>query len=194
MITASDESIRMPRNAPPLPPETIALIRHWIDSGAKEGKEAVSTPIPTVSPIASTRGGPTRRLELALSTNAIPPKGLLGSTAPGKLELILKVGPLAPVTAVAFSPDGTGPQWLAAGSYGQVTIWDLATARPARVLTNVLGAVNDARFSSDGKLLAVGGGQPICEFIKSPIGSYWPLWAGIKTPFFQLRFLQTASI
>jgi WD40 repeat protein len=31
---------------------------------------------------------------------------------------------------------------------------------PAKVLTNVLGAVNDIRFSPDGKTLAVAGGQP----------------------------------
>src|SRR5262249_31799025 len=73
------------------------------------------------------------------------------------LELALTVGPLAPVAAVAFSPDG---KLLASGSYGQVTVWDLTAARPAVVLTNVLGAVNDLRFSPDGKLLAVAGGQP----------------------------------
>src|SRR5207245_5187971 len=68
-----------------------------------------------------------------------------------------KVGPLPPVAAVAFSPDG---KLLVSGTYGQVTVWDLATAHPEKVLTNVLGAVNDLRFSPDGKLLAVAGGQP----------------------------------
>jgi tricorn protease-like protein len=96
-------------------------------------------------------------LDVVLNTNAIPPKGLLGSTNPGKLDLVLKVGPLAPITAIAFSTDG---KWLAAGSYGQAVIWDLTTARPAKVLTSVLGTVNDARFSPDGKLLAIAGGQP----------------------------------
>jgi WD40 repeat protein len=156
MITATDESKRMPRSAPPLPSETIALIRHWIDSGAKEGT-ALAGVTPSETGNASIRSRRTRKLDVMLNTSAVPPKGLLGASNPGKLELVLKVGPLAPVTAVAFSPDG---KWLTAGSYGQVVIWDLTIARPAKVLTNVLGAVNDARFSSDGKLLAIGGGQP----------------------------------
>src|SRR5690606_15007412 len=54
-------------------------------------------------------------------------------------------------------PDG---RLLAAGRYGRVTVWDAEQARPAKVITNVLGAVNDLRFSPDGKLLAVAGGQP----------------------------------
>src|SRR4029077_11782164 len=39
-------------------------------------------------------------------------------------------------------------------------IWDLATATPSKLLTNVLGAVNDLRFNPKGDILAVGGGQP----------------------------------
>jgi WD40 repeat protein len=97
-----------------------------------------------------------RKLDVVLATNAIPPKDVLGPN-PAKLELALKVGPLSPIAAVAFSPDG---KWLATGSYGLVTIWDLETARPVKALTNVLGAVNDLRFSPDGKLLASAGGQP----------------------------------
>src|SRR6516164_2975063 len=85
------------------------------------------------------------------------PRGLIGSAKPGKLELALRVGPLSPITAVAFSPDG---KLLATGSYRQVTVWDLALARPVKMLTNVLGTVNDLRFSPDGRLLAVAGGQP----------------------------------
>src|SRR5438034_3229572 len=157
MITATDESKRMPRSSPPLTPETIALIRRWIDSDAKEGTVVVSSVSPSDNGNAAIPKGRMRKLDVVLNTNAIPPKGFLGSANPGKLELILKVGPLAPVTAVAFSHDG---KWLVAGSYGQVVIWDLPTARPAKFLTNVLGAVNDARFSPDGKLLAVAGGQP----------------------------------
>jgi WD40 repeat protein len=41
-----------------------------------------------------------------------------------------------------------------------VTVWDLAAVRPVKVLTNVLGAVNDVKYSPDGALLAVAGGQP----------------------------------
>src|SRR5262249_19187411 len=98
----------------------------------------------------------TRRLDVLLATSAVAPAGTLAKTA-GKLDLKLKVGPLAPVAAVAFSPDG---KLLASGTYGQVVIWDLAKGQPVKVLTHVLGAVNDLKFSGDGKLLAVAGGQP----------------------------------
>src|SRR5262249_27525955 len=97
-----------------------------------------------------------RKLDVVLGTSAVPPKGVLGNN-PAKLELVLKAGPLVPLTAVCFSPDG---KTLAAGCYGRVTVWDLEGVQPAKVLTNVLGAVNDLRFSPDGKVLAVAGGQP----------------------------------
>ncbi len=152
-VATSDTEKRMPLAAPALTPETIDLLRRWIDSGAKEGTK----PRSDSSTVAATTPRRTRKLDVTLTTSAVPPKGALGPAAPGKLGLTLKVGPLAPVAAVVFSPDG---KLLAAGSYGRVTIWDLATARPVKVLTNVLGAVNDLRFSPDGTLLAVAGGQP----------------------------------
>src|SRR5947209_12730829 len=37
-VTTEDGDKRMPLGAIPLSPETIALIRRWIDTGAKEGK------------------------------------------------------------------------------------------------------------------------------------------------------------
>src|SRR6266404_5927350 len=36
-VTTPDEDRRMPQGAAPLPPETISVLRRWIDSGAREG-------------------------------------------------------------------------------------------------------------------------------------------------------------
>src|SRR5262249_58843377 len=139
LLTTADKSKRMPLDAPALGKEQIALVKRWIDSGAKEGKRPDDEP----DPIITKKTGKTRRLDVLLSTTATAPAGTLAKTA-GKVELKLKVGPLASVAAVAFSPDG---KLLASGTYGQVAIWDLSKAEPVKVLTNVLGAVNDLKFS-----------------------------------------------
>ncbi|HLJ97143.1 MAG TPA: c-type cytochrome domain-containing protein [Gemmataceae bacterium] len=152
-VTTEDGDQRMPLGANPLNPAAIALLRQWINTGAKEGQNPEDRP----AVVAAATSKRTRKLDVTLPTTAVPPKGLVASSNSAKLELALKVGPLAPVTAVAFSPDG---KLLATGSYRQVTIWDLATVQPVHTLTHVLGAVNDVRFSPDGQMLAVAGGQP----------------------------------
>lgn len=153
LLTTDNVKRRMPLDAPPLPKETIDLVRRWIDTGANEGKQ----PDAAAETLTAAKSAATRKLDMLLATAAIPPAGLLGKIPPAKLEVGLKIGPLSPVAAVAFSPDG---QLLASGSYGQVAIWDLSAGKLAKVLHNVLGAVNDLRFSPDGKILAVAGGQP----------------------------------
>jgi len=152
-VTSKDEDQRMPLGATPLPAEATALLRRWIDAGAPEGVRQEETHDAPATSITARR----RKLDIGLTTTAVPPKGLLGPQSPGKLELSLKVGPLSPVAAVVFSPDG---KLLATGSYRQVTIWDVTQMRPVKTLTNVLGSVNDLRFSPDGRILAVAGGQP----------------------------------
>lgn len=151
-VTSKDDEVRMPPATTPLPPEAIALLRRWIDSDAAEGikPDEGATAL-------TTRFRPRRRLPVLLPTAAVPPPGVFGSVKADKLQLKLKVGPLAPITAVRFSPNG---KLLATACYGHVAMWDLATVRPVKVLTNVLGAVNDLRFSPDGAVLAVAGGQP----------------------------------
>ncbi len=153
LISTKDEDKRMPLGSKPLSAENIALIRRWIDTGAKEGQKPAEGPVV----VTTTKPRRTRKLDVVLPTSAVPPAGVLGPGGSGKLDLAVRVGPLSPVAAVTFSPDG---KWLAAGGYGHVTVWDLATVRPVAELTNVLGAVNDLRFSPDGSLLAVAGGQP----------------------------------
>ncbi|MBI3823106.1 MAG: hypothetical protein HY289_10565 [Planctomycetes bacterium] len=151
LLITTDVKKRMPLESDPLSKEKIALVKKWIDTGAKEG-----TPPAEIAVIPSKKAV-TRKLDVTLPTT-IPASGIpFGLKATGKLDLAMKIGPLAPITAVAFSPDN---KMLAVGSYGQVVVWDLTTAAPVKVLTNVLGAVNDIRFSNKGDILAVGGGQP----------------------------------
>jgi hypothetical protein len=152
-VTTDDSEKRMPLGVKPLPEESIALLRRWIDAGAPEGK---CTAEETASVATSSRR-PRKKLDVVLTTAAVPPAGAFGPGTPAALQLVVAAGPLAPVDAVTFSPDG---KRLVCGSYGRVTIWSLAGGRVEKVLTNVLGAVNDLRFSPDGKSLAVAGGQP----------------------------------
>src|SRR5262249_8218291 len=114
------------------------------------GVKPMATDTAVVNPVAR----PVRKLDVTFATKAALPKT---AATPGPLEFAVPIGPLPPVAAVAFSPNG---KLLATGTYGRVTVWDLATGKPAKALTNVWGAVNDLKFSPDGQLLAVAGGQP----------------------------------
>lgn len=150
LLTTKDKKRAMPLDADPIPEADIATIRKWVALGAPEGTKPKDEDVG----IATGPARPVRKLAVTFTTKATLPKT---SNLPGPLELTLPIGPLPPIAAVAFSPDG---KLLATGSYGRATIWDLATAKPAKILTNVLGSVNALKFSPDGKLLAVGGGQP----------------------------------
>lgn len=150
LLTSKDKKRAMPLDADPLSADDIAMIRKWVAAGAPEGTKPKDTAeVGVTSP-----ARPIRKLDVVFSTKALLPRT---ANLPGPLQLTLPVGPLPPVAAVCFSPDG---KLLATGIYGRVTVWDLATGKPLKILTNVLGAVNDLKFSPDGKLLAVAGGQP----------------------------------
>jgi len=151
LLTSKDKKRAMPLDADPLPAAELAIIRKWVAGGAIDGIK----PKENETSIPSPSSAKVRKLPVTFVTRTAALPRVAPIAAP--LTATIPVGPLPPIAAVAFSPDG---KFLAAGSYGRAMIWNLAAAKPAKVLTNVLGAVNDLKFSPDGKLLAVAGGQP----------------------------------
>lgn len=145
VLRLPDENKRMPLDAKPLPAESVALLQRWVDAGAPEGTRPAETALATPAPA---RGNRLRKLPVVIPTRL---------TRPGAIDMVLPVGPVAPVAALAYNRTGTR---LAVGAYGRVTIWDTGKAAPVATITNVLGAVNDLKFSPDDAILAVSGGQP----------------------------------
>ena len=82
-----------------------------------------------------------------------------GNSKAPSLECVVPFGPIVPMSAVAFSPDG---KTLAVGAYQEVLLWDLANAKLAkRIGVGQIGDfVRSVAFRRDGQFLAVGEGSP----------------------------------
>ena len=127
LLVTADAHDRMPQKADALPQREITLIRRWIEEGA-----------------ANDGGPPTRPLaELVRDSLLLP--------APEKYSRP------APVTALAFSPDGTQ---LAASGYYEVTLWDVATGALVRRIGGLPERITAIAWHPKTQLLAVAGGSP----------------------------------
>jgi WD40 repeat protein len=181
-IESTDPAQRMPLGGPRLDPESIQLLRSWIDSGAKPGDTAVP------AAAADTRSGPAVVVRLSsifvpfgrrdpvlptVTHNSKPKTAVLDIpgaivveeeagaerilTRPYAAGVEADIGPLAPVTAVAFHPDG---KRLLTGSRGRVVVWDVAQRSVTQEIPAAIGSVNSIEFTPDGKFLSVAGGSP----------------------------------
>src|SRR5262245_14670564 len=129
-----------PKSEEPLTPEELALIKLWIDQGAKPPagmrtvvKVVLKTPPAAVNPIlgvavspdtaavASSRGNQVHIYDAGSGNyvrSLIDPK----LEAPDKKPV--KAAHLSLVESVAYSPDG---KYIASGSYQEVKFWDATT-------------------------------------------------------------------
>ena len=126
-LVERDANDRMPQKADALPAGEIALIERWIAEGAVND------------------GGPPNRplAELVRESLLLP--------APEKYARP------APVTALAFSPDGTQ---LAASGYYEITVWDIDTGALVRHIGGLPQRITSIAWHPKTKQLAVAGGSP----------------------------------
>jgi WD40 repeat protein len=122
-----DGTPRMPYKQDPLPKEKIAVVERWVKEGAKYDGTS-----PDEDWVA-----------------------LLHKTTPVAVPESYPV--TVPITALAFSPDGTD---LGASGYHEINLWRLSDGALARRLRGVPERIYDIAYSPDGKWLATAGGDP----------------------------------
>jgi WD40 repeat protein len=169
LITATNEDDRMPQKDEALSPAQVAVIKQWIEQGAKfDGSDrgtALAILSPPKHPTAPEAYGvaiPITALVFDLSGDLLAASGYheitIWNSHSG--ELIRRVGNVAERTFdLAFSPDGF---WLAAasgtpGKIGEVKLFSATNGALVRILTTTADAELCLAFSPDGKKIAASG-------------------------------------
>ena len=158
LMTASASKL-MPKGGPALPAAEIALFKSWIEAGAPAGDPKADAVKAGNTPASLPMPNNPAQQEVLFPTLLRMPVDMPAKDSPkdAALALALKVGPLPPVTALVFSPDG---KILAVGGYRSVTLWNLPTGRAITTITHLPGPVQSLAFRPDGAQIAVAGGAP----------------------------------
>jgi WD40 repeat protein len=162
-----------PKGDVPLTPDELALIKLWIEQGAKAPTGArerprviVRAPSALVQPVRGVSVSPDKAAVAASRGNQIHVydagsgahiRTLLDPELVDADKKPVKAAHLSLVESLVYSPDG---KYLASGAYQEVILWDAQTGQRHRRLTGFADRVVALAFSHDGKLLATGGGAP----------------------------------
>jgi WD40 repeat protein len=176
LVSRTEKKFMPPKGEEPLTPEELALIKLWIDQGAKapttrreRPKVIVSGPPANVHPVLGVAVSPDKKYVAGARGNQIH----IYETASGKyLRTLLdpqltapdkkpiKAAHLSIVESLAYSPDG---KTIASGAFQEVILWDAEKGTIRQRLTGFADRVVALDFSHDGKLLATGGGAPTAD-------------------------------
>jgi WD40 repeat protein len=168
----TDKPQMPPKTEEPLTPEELAIIKLWIDEGAKppagareKPKIIVGVPPAAVHPVRAVAVAPDKSGIAVGRGNQIHVfdgggtyiRTLLDPNLKAPDGKPVKAAHLSLVESLAYSKDG---KYVASGSYTEVKIWDAALGIPKHTVGGFAASVVTLSFSPDSKLLAVGGGAP----------------------------------
>jgi len=160
-----------PKDETPLTPQELALIKMWIDQGAKppvgmgiaKPKVVLTLPPAIVKPVRAVginadktvvAAGRGNQLHLYKGTGEFI-KTLVDpnlKTADGKPAVAAHI---SLVESLAFSPDG---KTLVTGAYQELKFWDATAGTLKQTVTGFADRVVAVAYSADGKSIATGGG------------------------------------
>lgn len=165
-----------PKGDEPCTPEELALVKLWIDGGAKAPtsirkteKPKLAAPPKNVNPVravaispdkATVAAGRSNQVHLYDAASGAHIRSLFGpnlKTFDGK---DVKGAHVSIVESMAWSPDG---KHLVTGSFQEIAIWDPLTGEQKHKITGFAHAVVAIQFSPDGKVFATAGGEPTVE-------------------------------
>ena len=127
LLSTADADERMPQKSVALPAKTIALVKRWIDEGAKfDGAD----PKATLAQVIPAR------------THAAAPK---------------VYGRNMPITALAFSPDGS---LLATGGLREIILWNTEDGKMVRRIPSMAQRTFALAWHPNGRTIFAGGGIP----------------------------------
>ena len=161
-----------PKDEEPLTPQELALIKLWIDQGAKppmgmgEKAKIILGALPaSVVPVRAVAVSADKSMVVAGRGNQIDVydagsgafiRALIDPKLTGADGKPVKAAHLSIVESLAISPDG---KFIASGSFQEVNIWDAQTGTLRQKLTGFADRVVALAFGK-GDLLATGGGAP----------------------------------
>ncbi len=176
LMTRTEKPFMPPRGEEMITPEELALVKLWIDQGAKapsgvRKKEqiVVSLPPANVTPVRALAVSPDKSTVAAGRGNLIH---IYDAGSGAHIRTLLdpnlktpdgkpaKGSHLSLVESMSYSPDG---KYLVSGSFQEISIWDPHTGTLRQKVPGFAHCVVALSFSLDGKLLGVAGGEPTVE-------------------------------
>jgi WD40 repeat protein len=159
------------KNQPPLTPEELALVKLWIDQGAKapatkrtRPMAVVTLPPPGIKAVrgvdispdkGAVAGGRSNQIYIWDAKTGNHVRTLVDKDLVTAEKKPVEAAHMSIVESLAYSPDG---KLIASGSFQEVKIWEAESGALKQKLTGFADRVVALAFSADGKLLATGGG------------------------------------